>query len=101
MSQPCFESLADGRYRLVGELSFATVPALMAESASLFSAGGDVTLVLDQVERIDSAGLALMVSLLRQARERGQALDLQSVPEQMLGLARVGGVDHILTLSDA
>lgn len=101
MTKPRFESLVDGRYRLAGELSFATVPALMTESASLFSAGKDVTLLLDGVERIDSAGLALMISLVRQAHKHGQALSLEGVPDQMLGLARVGGVEHILALSDA
>ena len=100
MSQARFESLADGHYRLAGELSFATVPGLMAESASLFVAGQDLTLSLDQVERIDSAGLALMVSLLRQAREQGLVLNLQALPEQMLGLARVGGIEHLLIPSD-
>jgi len=99
MSAPVFECLAAGSYRVIGALSFATVPALMSTSSGLFGQNKAVSLALDGVERIDSAGLALLVSLVRQARQADCTLTLTGAPEQLLGLARVGGVDHILPLA--
>ncbi len=94
-----FEAQTNGRFCLVGELSFATVPVLMKESAELFKQGKTITLALNAVERIDSAGLALLLSLLRQAGEHGQKLSFVGAPEQLLSLARVGGVDQVLPLN--
>lgn len=94
-----FEIQDESQFRLVGELNFTTVPALMAESAEIFKQGETITLMLDAVERIDSAGLALLVSLLRQAGDNGQELNFVGAPEQLLNLARVGGVDRVLSLN--
>ncbi len=96
MSQAELQCQAPGQFSLAGELSFESVPGLLDAGEQLFLAGGEVRLDLSQLERSDSAGLALLVNWLRQARDRQCRLSFQQVPEQLLRLARVSGADQLL-----
>jgi len=80
-------------WSLSGELSFATVTALLAEFEN--SASLPQVIDLKEVTRTDSAGLALLIEF----RKRSQNADLifQNVPDQLLNLAAVSGVQKILT----
>jgi len=98
MSEASLERAAAGRFRLRGELDFASVPALARRGRELFVDGGEVRVSLDGVERADSAGLALLVEWLREARRRQRQIRFTGVPAQMLSLARVSGVDELLAL---
>jgi phospholipid transport system transporter-binding protein len=90
------EQVGAGRSRLTGPLTFDTVPQLLQQKPQLFADGGTVELDLAGVERSDSAGLALLVSWVRQARQHGGAITFLNVPDQLIGLAKVGGVEQIL-----
>jgi len=92
------EAVSPGRYRLIGELDFDSVPALAARSRELFSEPGEVQVSLEAVGRADSAGLVLLVDWLREARRRGRRIGFTHVPAQLLALARVSGVDELLPL---
>ncbi len=98
MTEARLEVVSPGHYRLTGELDFDSVPALAARSGELFRAPGDVRVSLAGVARADSAGLALLVDWLREARRRGRHIGFSQVPEQLLALARVSGVDELLPL---
>ena len=99
MSKAELQCQSPGQFSLVGELSFETVPGLVSAGEQLFQSAGEVWLDLSQLERSDSAGLALLVNWLRQARNRQCQLSFQQVPGQLLGLARVSGVDQLLVSS--
>lgn len=73
---------------LQGELSFATVPALLRRAA------GAAELDLAGVTRADSAGLSLLLELTRRAG--GKGLRLRNANDQVRGLARFFGVDSLL-----
>ncbi|HSS63053.1 MAG TPA: STAS domain-containing protein, partial [Gammaproteobacteria bacterium] len=60
----------------------------------------DVTLDLDSVTRADSAGLALMVEWLKQAKRRDAGLQVVNMPDQMLAIARMSKLDRILMAGD-
>ena len=96
MSQAELRCQSAGHYRLIGELSFETVPGLVSAGEQLFQSDNKVLLDLSQLERSDSAGLALLMSWLRQARHKRCELRFQQVPEQLLRLARVSAVDQLL-----
>lgn len=96
MNEAQFEQQGAGGCRLSGPLTFDTVPQLLQQGRQLFANGRAVELDLSRVERSDSAGLALLVSLVRQARQQGGAITFLNVPEQLRGLASVGGVEQIL-----
>lgn len=88
-----------GRCELQGELSFATVPGLLAQHDDLFAEQPSVTIDLHNVERSDSAGVALLVEWMNQAWQQQRELRFLNIPEQMLSIARVSGLDHILPFS--
>jgi phospholipid transport system transporter-binding protein len=82
---------------LVGELTFDTVPDRWEESGSLFDDSAAVVVDLAGVTRADSAGLALLVGLVRRAKQSGKSLTFRNIPDKLLAIARVTGVETLLT----
>jgi phospholipid transport system transporter-binding protein len=91
-----FEDLGGGRYALRGALRFQTVPALWRETQGRLGAAPTLTVDLEGVAEVDSAGLALMVEWLREARKAGRTLRFENVPEQLLAIARVSRLEGLL-----
>lgn len=90
------ERVADGHWRVTGALALETVRDLWKRKSALLTPGGQVTFDLAAVERTDSAGLALLVSLLREARASGTTLQFANIPDQLRSLARLSGIDDLL-----
>lgn len=90
-----------GHFQLVGDLSFTTVPQVYLETDTLFGSP-EAALVLDlsRVGRTDSAGLALLVEWLRQARRLHKNMHFRAIPEQLLAIAEASGVEAVLPLSN-
>lgn len=80
---------------MTGSLDMASVPSVLQQAAGLF-ATPPVVVDLKSVERIDSAGLALLIHWLRESRRRGVPIRFQNIPARMLSLARVCGLDPLL-----
>jgi phospholipid transport system transporter-binding protein len=91
-----FTDLGDGRYGVGGALRFETVPRLWAETRGLFGVAGRLTVDLGAVTEVDSAGLALMVEWLREARRAGGGLRFERIPEPMQAIARVSRLSELL-----
>lgn len=86
--------------RVNGELTFATVTALLAKSRPLFDqASKQITVELGEVERADSAGLAILIEWMRQAKERGATIAFSHLPDQMLAIATASELDTLLPQS--
>lgn len=66
-----------------------------AEQASLVKEGRCV-LDLEDVERIDSAGLAWLINAVRDGNKNHIDVALSSVPEKLLKLAKISDVDTLL-----
>jgi phospholipid transport system transporter-binding protein len=79
-------------WSLSGELSFATVTALLAEFESTPSLPQVID--LEKITRTDSAGLALLIEFCK--RSQPSSLVFHNIPEQLLTLAKVSGVQDIL-----
>jgi len=92
------EATGGGCFRVTGELSADTVPDLYHRSAELFDGDGQVELDLSGVQRSDSAGVALLVEWMVQAHHRQREIRYLNMPAQMLSIARVSSLDHILPL---
>ena len=88
----------DGRLEVRGDLSFDSVPGLWRDCRETCAAGGNIDIDLGQVQRSDSAGLALLVEWLREAQRSGARLRFFNIPPQMLEMARASGLDQILPL---
>jgi phospholipid transport system transporter-binding protein len=87
-------------HAISGELSFRNaVAALDAAQAALAGGQGPFEVDLGGVTRADSAGLALLLELAREARAAGRELRCTRVPEQLARLAGFFGVTDVLALS--
>ncbi len=95
MSAP-FESLGGGRYRVTGELGFATVPGIWEQSRAALDSGTELVIDLGGVTQVDSAGLALVVEWLRWARGHGRRVSFVAVPKDLHALARISEVEGFL-----
>lgn len=92
--------VGDGRLRLSGELGFATVESVLepGRQAVIAMAGRAGVLDLTDVSKSDSAGLALVVDWLREARAAKVALELRGIPAQMSDIAHLSGLGELMGL---
>ena len=92
------EAVAAGRLKLVGDLSFRSVPRLLEASLDMIREVPEITVDLADVERSDSAGVALLVQWMREVRSQGKSITYLNIPSQMLAIARVSSLDAVLPL---
>jgi phospholipid transport system transporter-binding protein len=81
-------------WRLTGELTFATVTPLLTEFTQQLAKNVPHCLDLQEVTRTDSAGLALLIEIRRLTKTH--TLVFRNLPEQMLRIAAVSGVEELL-----
>jgi phospholipid transport system transporter-binding protein len=91
-----FVSAGPGAYLLEGPLNFDTVPALRPLGLALLGTGAAVSMDLSGVAAADSAGLALLIDWLAEARVRGTALRYSAVPETLRALATLSEVGALI-----
>ena len=98
MSTVRFENNNDNVYRIIGELNMATVPQLQQDMSGLFKTAND-SLVIDltEVSRSDSAGLALLLEWLAQAKHYNTSITFQNLPEQMQAIIKVSGLEDLIS----
>ncbi len=98
--QTAFLAGAEGTYRLADALTFATVPMLRPLGLDLIAAApGDVQFDLECVPLTDSAGLALLIDWLAEARSRHRTLRYLRVPDALSELAKLSDVEELITPS--
>ena len=89
-----------GVYRLEDALTFATVPILRQPGVDLIAAApGDVQFDLECVPLTDSAGLALLIDWLAEARASQRTLRYLKVPEALSALAELSEVEPLIVPS--
>lgn len=87
---------SDGQYLITGDLDFHTVPRIWSASQSLFAGGKSLTVDLSGVESSNSAGLALLIEWIRFADSNNCSIKFLNLPDQMLQVAQLCGVDEKL-----
>jgi len=85
--------------QLSGELTFASARQALAGARDAIAGQGPLELDLSGVTRVDSAGLALLLELAREARQAGRDLRCSHAPEQLRRLAEFFGLTQVLALS--
>jgi phospholipid transport system transporter-binding protein len=97
MTQPAsLEKLGDGRFALSGNLVFDSAPRLLVEGDAAFGALDRVEIDLARVDRIDSAGLALLLEWSLVARDAGRAVSYRNMPAGLAALAGISDVSELL-----
>ena len=93
-----FVATSAGVYRLEAPLTFATVAALREPGLALIAtAQGELTLDLEAVSAVDSAGLALLIDWLAAARASACRLHYAKPAPTLLSLARLSEVEPLLS----
>lgn len=87
---------ADGSVHIKGRLTFDSVNEALSASQGLFAGKKSLVIDLKGVEATDSAGLALLVEWVGEAKRGGCKLRLSHVPKQALALARISEVQKLL-----
>jgi phospholipid transport system transporter-binding protein len=92
---------ADGTVDVSGSLTFDTVPNFLAQGTGWLD-GGKGTIILDMkaVSKTDSAGLALMLEWLQQARKTECTIHFVNIPERVQVLIRVNGLTQAFSVSE-
>jgi phospholipid transport system transporter-binding protein len=85
----------DDRMVLQGQLNMDTVPALYAAGLQRL-AGEDLLVDFSQVESVDSAAVSMLLGWERAAQRGERELRVSGLPQDLLSLARLYGVDKLL-----
>jgi phospholipid transport system transporter-binding protein len=101
MSEAQFRALGNGRFAVIGALSFDTVPEVWRQSRVALDEAADAGIDLSGVTEADSAGLALVIEWLRAARANGRRLSFSGVPDKLHALAKISEVEGFLYSSSA
>ncbi len=97
-AEAAFARVADGIYRLEAPLTFATVPALRAPGlARIDATAGELQFDLQRVSAADSAGLALLIDWLAEAKAHQRTLRYGQPPAALLVLAKLSDVESLIT----
>ncbi len=86
----------DKLFHVAGELTFATVNALLEQAPALFEIHHKLNIDFTDVTRSDSAGLALLIDWMRLAKTNSKEIMFYNIPAQMLAIANASGVDELL-----
>jgi len=90
-------ALPAGGYAITVPLTFATVSAVREFALPLIEqASASLSFDLLQVQRVDSAGLALLIDWLALARARNCRLSYREPSEALLALARLSDVEQLI-----
>lgn len=86
------------KYTITGAVDFSTAPGLMKQAAAFFkpykqSASTKVEVDLSQITDCNSAGLALMLEMVKDARRNNIDLYFKNLPEALLTIAKAYGVE--------
>jgi phospholipid transport system transporter-binding protein len=92
-----FVAVSSGLYRLQAPLTFTSVADLREEGLKLIdSHAQELTLDLQAVPAVDSAGLALLIDWLGEARAKSRTLHYVQPPKVLLSLARLSEVEKLI-----
>ena len=84
---------------LKGDLSFESIPAVLAETAT-YVARPDLperlTIDFSEIAAVDSAAVALLLEWRRLAQRLGKSLSFSNLPANLLALAELYGVADII-----
>ncbi|PJC85906.1 NTP-binding protein [Vibrio sp. HA2012] len=83
-------------YCLNGDLSRDTVPELWGRLQSWQPEVNEVEVSLEQVKRIDSAGMVMLIHLIEHAKCSGCHIILSFVPEQLHTLFRLSNIEAVM-----
>src|SRR5690554_5156324 len=89
----------DGHIELSGILTRNTVPALWKQKQEWLQGTEAVVLNLEQVEKIDSSGVAMLIEAKRELLAQQRELVIVEANQQLRAMVNVSGVETLLNLA--
>jgi len=96
MSQKQWRCIAEARYVLSGALDRESVPLLWEQLKQWDVTANEIELSLEQVKRVDSAGMVMLIHLLEHAKKQNCHIMLSFVPKQLKTLFQLSNVEQHL-----
>lgn len=88
--------IGDGRFKLKGDMTFATADRILRASEEPFEHHTRLEIDLSGIEKADSAGLALLLEWVTWANHTVREIRFVDMPERVLAIAKTTEVDHLL-----
>ena len=82
-----------GHFVVSGTLGFDTAPGLMKQASRLFTPFKSVVVDFSGVDNCNSAGLAVVLEIVKQMRQQNKSVCFQSLPEQICTFARAYSIE--------
>ena len=96
MTDTPLEHQGDGRFVLRGDLAFETAQQVLRKSEPLFRDHDAIRVDLSNVEKADSAGLALLLEWKARARQNGTSIEFENIPESLAAIAKTTEVGKLI-----
>lgn len=96
MSHAQWQQETNGQVLLNGELDRESVPALWRFIESWSPNIEQLEVSLQQIDRIDSAGMVMLIHLIKHAKKQNCHIMLSFVPEQLITLLQLSNVSELL-----
>lgn len=97
MNHPQWQELSPTQYALSGSLDRDSIPSIWAEFKQWPFQQDTMQINLTNVERIDSATLALLIQLIKKAKENQCKLLFNDLPEQLNVLIEISNVTSMMS----
>lgn len=82
-----------GRFIVDGNLTFSSLDKKIINNFAFLTTGKHIVMDLGGVGSTDSAGLALLIEWIKNARHKRVHLQFRNIPEQIFNLANLSGLD--------
>ncbi|EGA69277.1 putative anti-sigma B factor antagonist [Vibrio sinaloensis DSM 21326] len=96
MHQAKWQVNESGQYAISGVLDRDSVPALWSELKQMQMKQHDAEVSLQQLNRIDSAGMVMLIHLIEHAKKQNCHIMLSFVPKQLRTLFQLSNVEQHL-----
>jgi phospholipid transport system transporter-binding protein len=93
MSKLTIVNKGPGHFIVDGDLTFSAMDKKAVSSFAFLTTTKQITIDLGSVGNADSAGLALMIEWIKYTRSKRVQLRFRNIPEQLLNLAKLSGLD--------
>jgi phospholipid transport system transporter-binding protein len=89
---------ASGKFILTGVMNFQSIPLLDQQAGQYFPKYKSIVIDLSGVTYVNSAGLALLLEWKRKAVLENKTIQILSIPQKLVNIARVSEIEDILSL---
>ena len=90
-----------GVLALTGAADITTAKRLLASAREHAAAGGDLIVDCAALERLDGAGVQILLALKREVEKAGRSFRMEAVPERAFGLLLLSGMGQALVSQES